>query len=590
MNLSFADSNFLRVFLWVLQSSLAVVVLSVVLWVVERTFRSFLAPRAVYFLWLLVVARLVWPFSPPSSFSIFNLGDPFRSRALSGAGSIDISFARDSEGSRTPSLRTREASGPSRFAEVSPPFPGSPENLLATGWLIGLVGFLSIVLIQDRRLAIWVRRQAPVESPRLKALLEQTRTLLQLHARVRVVATDCLSTPALFGFFRPCLLVPRRMLEHLSDSELRLVLLHELVHVRRRDVLWNWFMLFLQAIHWFNPAVWFAFRRLRAAREVLCDTIVLTHLAEAERYEYGRTLIKLFDYVPGRSAGASSLPILNTQTELKRRILMISNYVPPSRFAVLCTLILLGSIAGLTFTSAAPNKGAVKPALASPRQETANSKTAGDQAQRKLVMLEEQLATIDAQVRRQQAELDDLQMNLQIPSYVTDGNGAAQKQESSALQTVEGQQIEIKNEFRQVDTLYAELKSMSRAKLRKALPTALPDQHLFSLLNNLADTEQKLALLSNSYTESHPEVKSLCKVTERINSQIEECVDGIMTGLKTKHNFVQVRLDQLQKEIASMRRDDIERTAARRKYFMRKRDLENTLQVRDRIQIQLLEH
>ena len=83
------------------------------------------------------------------------------------------------------------------------------------------------------------------------------------------------------------------MLEQLSDQELRLVVRDELVHVQRLDVLQNWLLILLQALHWFNPLVWLALRRMRSDRELVCDAVVLRHLDPTEQREYGATLIKM---------------------------------------------------------------------------------------------------------------------------------------------------------------------------------------------------------------------------------------------------------------------------------------------------------
>lgn len=82
------------------------------------------------------------------------------------------------------------------------------------------------------------------------------------------------------------------VLEALSVEELRHVFLHELVHLRRWDLPASWACALLQVVHWFNPMVWLAFRRMRTDRELACDQVALRSLPPAERADYGRTLIK----------------------------------------------------------------------------------------------------------------------------------------------------------------------------------------------------------------------------------------------------------------------------------------------------------
>ncbi len=83
--------------------------------------------------------------------------------------------------------------------------------------------------------------------------------------------------------------------ERLSDAELRHVLLHELAHVKRRDVAMNWLVNALLTVHWFNPLLWLAFRQMRADREIACDELALRAMRGEERKAYGDTLIKVSD-------------------------------------------------------------------------------------------------------------------------------------------------------------------------------------------------------------------------------------------------------------------------------------------------------
>jgi hypothetical protein len=115
-----------------------------------------------------------------------------------------------------------------------------------------------------------------------------------VRTNVRVIATDAVGGPALFGFFRPKLLVPPALLQDLDHDDLRFVFLHELAHLRRRDTLTNLLLTLAQALHWFNPLVWLALSRCRTERELACDAMVL-ELSDgpAAQHGYGDTILRL---------------------------------------------------------------------------------------------------------------------------------------------------------------------------------------------------------------------------------------------------------------------------------------------------------
>jgi bla regulator protein BlaR1 len=132
--------------------------------------------------------------------------------------------------------------------------------------------------------------------------------------------------PALMGFIRPWLLLPEGMLEKFTPEELRFVFLHELAHLKRRDIAVNWLMTFLLILHWFNPLVWFAFARMRADRELACDALALSYANEREAKPYGQTILKLLDCFTRPAAVAGLVGILERPQQMKRRIAMIAQF------------------------------------------------------------------------------------------------------------------------------------------------------------------------------------------------------------------------------------------------------------------------
>src|SRR6185503_17584551 len=93
-------------------------------------------------------------------------------------------------------------------------------------------------------------------------------------ANVEVRATSELDSPAVLGLLRPTIVVPHAALDWPLER-CRLVAVHELAHVRRRDVLAQAMADVACALHWYNPLVWIGARRLRIERELAADDAVL---------------------------------------------------------------------------------------------------------------------------------------------------------------------------------------------------------------------------------------------------------------------------------------------------------------------------
>jgi hypothetical protein len=118
------------------------------------------------------------------------------------------------------------------------------------------------------------------------------------------------------GFVRPTVVVPRASASW-SEARLRCVLLHELGHIVRRDVMAHAIAEAACALNWFNPLVWIAARRLRVHAEIACDDHVLSAGVAADAY--ASELVLLARHLNGRSSMTRSVGI-GAASELKERI------------------------------------------------------------------------------------------------------------------------------------------------------------------------------------------------------------------------------------------------------------------------------
>jgi len=134
--------------------------------------------------------------------------------------------------------------------------------------------------------------------------------------------------PAVFGLVRPRVLIPKGLASTLDAAELRLVLLHELGHLRRADLYYHALLAVLQAVHWFNPLLWFVFRRMHDDREMATDALVLSGARAQLRTQYGHTLLKLIERAQDRPAGPLLVGILEYPSRLRQRLTRIRYAVP----------------------------------------------------------------------------------------------------------------------------------------------------------------------------------------------------------------------------------------------------------------------
>ncbi len=132
-------------------------------------------------------------------------------------------------------------------------------------------------------------RSSTTSSKRVEALVRKTAEQLGLRRAPGVWIHDHVG-PAVFGLLRPTVVLPADVATGRA-SQLRHVLLHELAHIKRRDLWSQAAFAFLSVVYWFHPLVHLARRRATAMRELCCDATVAAHLRGDTR-SYRATLLR----------------------------------------------------------------------------------------------------------------------------------------------------------------------------------------------------------------------------------------------------------------------------------------------------------
>ena len=202
--------------------------------------------------------------------------------------------------------------------------------------------------------------------------------------------------------------------------------------------------------------------------------------------------------------------------------------------------------------------------------------------------LRSQLREREAVISNKQAIVNKMKEELNIPDVDTPyPYGGDPTPEQEMLRYTDKLRIEANAEYEQKNTLYMHLTNMSQVELRKALPVASPDQLLNTLMQDLNAAEQKESELVETYGAEHPEVKRVRHVRETIDEQVKSRLEGIMAGISAQTAATKAKLGRFETEAAIMKTRQVDTVIRRRPYFMAKRELENLLQVQEKLNIRI---
>ena len=291
----------------VLQQTAAASLAALFLLILQRIFLDKLSPRWQYGVWLVLLLRLL----VPAGFG----GRPTV---------LDVTFWVET-------LRTRVELGLN--SAYSTPFaaslPAAPVPLLPAGapaswtdwafliYCTGVVLWAAWFVVSAVRLSLRVRDGVPVEGER-RAAIETLAREQQLPMPRRIVECRWARTPFVLGVVRPALVLP---MGWALDEK---VVLHELLHLKYRDVWAGWLTTALRCLHWCNPFLWFVFDKTGNDRESLCDQRVLERLEGEDRRDYGRCLLAMADDKAMRTPGATTMA--NGARAVKARIEAIARF------------------------------------------------------------------------------------------------------------------------------------------------------------------------------------------------------------------------------------------------------------------------
>ena len=189
--------------------------------------------------------------------------------------------------------------------------------------------------------------------------------------------------------------------------------------------------------------------------------------------------------------------------------------------------------------------------------------------------LEERWKEQEDKVHAAQTNVDRLREEYKIADAIAAGDAPTMLMSAETLRKLEGMRIELESQVMQQETLLEKLKGMSREKLVYSLPTATPDTHLNSLLEQKTYAEQALIVKQKDFGESHPDVVKLHDQVKDLSGKINDQVEGILMGLDSRVSAVREQLNKLKDEVERAKTNDIATARQTQPYWEAKRKLDD---------------
>ncbi len=308
---------------------------------VKAIFRKKMSARLHYSIWFVLIIRLLLPFSVKVPLNIPNFtlepNQEITSSVTEKTGLQDyITPLIKSDHANIKNPMSSEVSKPQLAVNESVK-PAYSYNVVTILWLAGMVVVLPYMLTVNTIQLFKLKKQLVCQDQNIINILELCKSQLNIRRKIIVYFNTRLESPAVYGSFRPKIIIPRDAISKLSAEELKYIFMHELSHIRRKDLIMNVIIAVIHVFHWFNPVIWFSFHKMKQDCEIACDASVLSLLSSDEKKKYGHTIINMFQllsqtsWIPGTLGFASKYS--------SRRISMISSFKKTSVIWILIVLL-----------------------------------------------------------------------------------------------------------------------------------------------------------------------------------------------------------------------------------------------------------
>jgi TonB family protein len=197
----------------------------------------------------------------------------------------------------------------------APKAPAAPRARFEWIYLAGVTLVLTRFAIGIGRTGLLMRRSRNADHA--MALIQELRDTLRISRPVRALAGSEIAVPMAWGIVRPVALLPESS-DTWSTARMRTVLLHELTHIKRHDLLAQILAQAACCAFWFHPLVWLAARELRKERERACDDAVLNRGVGPA--EYAGHLMELARSLAARRSTMADAPAMAETSDLELRV------------------------------------------------------------------------------------------------------------------------------------------------------------------------------------------------------------------------------------------------------------------------------
>lgn len=237
--------------------------------------------------------------------------------------------------------------------------PVAAASLVKMVFLLWCLGFAAVLLYHIMKYLYFKktagRWSEDIVEDEILEIFRETKDQLGITSHLQIKKCACISGPMLIQLLQPVILLPDNQM---TGEDLKLVLRHEMIHLKRKDLWYRWTLLLAAAINWFNPVIYVFHKAFTCYCELSCDELVTENMPESGKYRYSMILLRLAGDRRESNTLFSSF-CYGGKRYMKKRIFTIMNAAKKRWGAAVFTVCFLSIFcAGTVFAAPADKAGA----------------------------------------------------------------------------------------------------------------------------------------------------------------------------------------------------------------------------------------
>ena len=324
-----------------------------------------------YYLWIIFAIRLMFPISVPSDVSLYNIfadyqleegSKYFTEISTAGKSTMNASIMNVSEiNTEKSDLHNNEnetSVADKEFSEEKKPhneevdYNNKNSDIIEKIWMLGAAAML-FIYGTTYILTIKKAKHSNEVKENIKDILIEMKKKAGIDYNINICENNFYPSPCVIGIFKPTIIIQDKITDSLSSEKVKHILLHEIVHIKRKDNFINMLLMLLMCIYWFNPLFWYCIKLIRDDCELSCDEKVLNIISTEKSANYAQTLLDTVMLT--NKANKLGFSIFFAKSNTKERIKNIMKYKKKSMYIFIVFILVLAVTASMLLTDKSRN-------------------------------------------------------------------------------------------------------------------------------------------------------------------------------------------------------------------------------------------